>query len=247
MGADFVDGKPRACIWLQNVNQADFMAVPTVAERVDRVRAMRLESSKAATRKKAETPWLFDEIRLPNTSRFLACPTVTSGKRKYIPLGLVDNELIPGNKLYFISDDSLYTFGVLSSLFHNAWTRVVAGRLKSDYNYSNTVVYNNFVWPQPTMEQRTKIEQCAQAVLDARAAHESRSLAQMYDGISPLPEGVSQSEAKKFDQREFDDLRTAHDALDSAVEAAYGVDFHSDEEKIVAHLFKLYAKKTGGE
>lgn len=247
MGADFVDGKPRACIWLQNVNQADFMAVPTVAERVDRVRAMRLESSKAATRKKAETPWLFDEIRLPNTSRFLACPTVTSGKRKYIPLGLVDNELIPGNKLYFISDDSLYTFGVLSSLFHNTWTRVVAGRLKSDYNYSNTVVYNNFVWPQPTMEQRTKIEQCAQAVLDARAAHESRSLAQMYDGISPLPEGVSQSEAKKFDQREFDDLRTAHDALDSAVEAAYGVDFHGDEEKIVAHLFKLYAKKTGGE
>lgn len=150
MGADFVDGKPRACIWLQDVNKANFMAVPIVADKVDRVRAMRLESSKAATRKKAETPWLFDEIRLPSTSKFLACPTVTSGKRKYIPLGLVDNELIPGNKLYFISDNSLYTFGVLSSLFHNAWTRVVAGRLKSDYNYSNTVVYNNFVWPQPT-------------------------------------------------------------------------------------------------
>ena len=247
MGADFVDGKPRACIWLQGVDQAAFMAVPTVAERVNRVRAMRLESSKAATRKKAETPWLFDEIRLPKTRRFLACPTVTSGKRKYIPLGLVDDELIPGNKLYFISDDSLYTFGILSSLFHNAWTRVVAGRLKSDYNYSNTVVYNNFVWPQPTPEQRSSIERCAQAVLDARAAHENRSLAQMYDGISPLPEGVSQSEAKKFDQREYDDLQAAHEALDVAVEAAYGVDFHGDEEKIVAHLFKLYAEKTESE
>lgn len=245
MGADFVDGKPRACLWLQHVNQADFMAVPIVADRVDRVRAMRLESSKAATRKKAESPWLFDEIRLPSASRFLVCPTVTSGKRKYIPLGLIDNGLIPGNKLYFISDDSLYTFGVLSSLFHNAWTRAVTGRFKSDYNYSNTVVYNNFVWPQPTTEQKKTIELCAQAVLDARAAHEFRSLAQMYDGISPLPEEASQSETKKFDLREYDDLRTAHAALDAAVEAAYGVDFNGDEEKIVAHLFKLYTQKIG--
>lgn len=247
MGADFVDGKPRACLWLQEAEKAEFMAVSAVAERVEKVRGMRLASSKAATRKKANTAWLFDEIRLPKTRRFLACPTVTSGKRKYIPIGLVDSSLIPGNKLYFISDESPYTFGILCSLMHNAWTRVVAGRLKSDYNYSNTVVYNNFVWPEPSAGQREQIESCATAVLEARANHPDRTLAQMYDGISPKPDGVSPSESKKFDQREYDDLRDAHAALDATVEAAYGVDFNGDEEKIVAHLFKLYAEKTGGE
>ena len=230
MGADFVDGKPRSCLWLYKEDPEEFLSIPIIAERVDKVRNQRLASSKKATRKKAETPWLFDEIRLPQTDCLIACPTVTSGRREYVPMGLVEKGLIPGNKLYFISDSSLYTFGVLQSLFHNSWVRVVAGRLKSDYNYSNTIVYNNFIWPDPTPKQREAIEACAQAVLDARDNYPDKSLADLYDP-DKMPE----------------DLLAAHKALDRAVEASYGVDFDGDEEKIVAHLFKLYAEATKGE
>ena len=144
-------------------------------------------------------------------------------------MGFVTDGMIPGNKLYFVASDSLYVFGILMSQFHNAWMRLVAGRLKSDYNYGNTIVYNNFIWPDATAEQRERIEKCAQAVLDARAAHPDASLADMYnpDNDFLVP-----------------DLMKAHANLDAAVEAAYGVDFDGDEEKIVAHLFKLYAQKT---
>ena len=126
-----------------------------------------------------------------------------------------------------MEDAGLYEFGVLSSLTHNAWMRRVTGRLKSDYQYSGAIVYNNFVWPNPTDDQRAAIESCAQAVLDAREAHPDRSLADLYD-----PDKMPS------------DLLAAHKALDAAVEAAYGVDFGGDEEKIVAHLFKLYAELT---
>ena len=135
--------------------------------------------------------------------------------------------MIPGDKLFFISNGDLYEFGVLESTFHNAWMRTVAGRLKSDYSYSNTIVYNNFVWPNPTPERRAAIEACAQGVLDARETHTGSTLAYLYD-----PDKMPA------------DLLAAHKALDAAVEAAYGVDFNGNEEKIVAHLFKLYAELT---
>ena len=138
--------------------------------------------------------------------------------------------MIVSDKLLVMADANLYIFGVMSSLFHNAWIRVVAGRLKSDFTYSVNVVYNNFIWPDPTSEQRETIEKCAQSVLDARANHPGKSLADLYD-----PDKMP------------DDLLKAHQALDAAVEAAYGVDFNGDEEKIVAHLFKLYAEKTAGK
>ena len=137
-------------------------------------------------------------------------------------------------------------FGVLSSCFHNAWMRVVCGRLKSDYRYS-PAVFNSFAYPAPTSDQRKYIEQCAQKVLDARAKHKGDSLAQMYDGISPMPENPTKADLKKYNLHKYDDLHNAHKALDAAVEAAYGVDFNGDEEKIVAHLFKLYAEKTAGK
>ena len=155
-------------------------------------------------------------------------------------MGFIDNGMIPGNMLYFVPSSSLYVFGLMMSQFHNAWMRVVAGRLKSDYRYANTVVYNNFVWPGVTRETldvpvedavapevRSRIEACAQAVLDARAAHSGKTLADLYD-----PDKMPT------------DLLSAHQALDAAVEAAYGVDFSGDEERIVAHLFKLYAELT---
>ena len=227
MGAEFINGIPRYCLWMVGIEPSELRSMPLVEARVEAVRAFRLLSKKAPTRRKAETPWLFDEVRSPNGDGYIALPVVSSGRRDYIPMGFVSNGMIPGNKLFFISDAGLYEFGVLESRFHNAWMRVVAGRLKSDYSYSNTIVYNNFVWPSPSESQREDIERCAQAVLDARASHQGQSLADLYD-------------AKYMPT----DLRRAHHALDRAVEAAYGADFNGDEERIVAHLFRLYTERA---
>ena len=228
MGADFINGNPRYCLWLKDATPKDLVSMPRVMERVRAVADFRMQSKKAATRRKAETPWLFDEIR--ETGRtYIGVPAVSSGRRRYVPMGFVDNGMIPGNKLYFIPDATVYDFGILMSQFHNAWMRMVAGRLKSDYNYANTIVYNNFVWPEPTDADRAEVERCAQAVLDARATYGGSTLADMYD---PDNEFL------------YPMLTKAHRALDAAVEAAYGVDFGGDEEKIVAHLFGLYAEKT---
>ena len=229
MGAEFIKGQERWCLWLVGITLEELASMPLVKKRVDAVREMRLASSKEATVKKAETPWLFDEIR-ERGDIYIGVPTVSSERRVYIPMGFVTNGMIPGNKLYFVSSSSTFVFGILTSLFHNAWMRVVAGRLKSDYNYANTIVYNNFIWPEPTPEQRETIETLAQAVLDARANYPDKSLANLY-----APDKTPS------------DLLAAHKALDKAVEAAYGVDFDGDEEKIVAHLFKLYAEKTSGK
>lgn len=239
MGEDFIKGKPRYCIWLPDVDVAEWSEVEEVANRVAAVKEMRLASSKEATRKKAETPWRFDEIR-ETGDVYIGVPKVSSERRSYIPMGFVDDGMIPGDKLYFIPTDALYVFGLMMSQFHNAWMRVVAGRLKSDYSYANTIVFNNFVWPGVTRETldvpveeavspevRARIESCAQAVLDARAAHPGKTLADLYD-----PDKMPM------------DLLSAHQALDAAVEAAYGVDFDGDEERIVAHLFELYAQLT---
>ena len=229
MGADFINGKPRYCLWLKDAAPKDLSSMPHVMERVRAVAAYRAQSTKAATRKKAETPWLFDEIRETGPS-YIGVPKVSSGRRRYIPMGFVDNGMVPGDKLYFIPNASVYDFGILMSQFHNAWMRMVAGRLKSDYSYANTIVYNNFVWPDPTDALRGEVERCAQAVLDARSSYEGSTLADMYDPDNDFL---------------YPALTKAHKALDAAVEAAYGVDFNGDEEKIVAHLFKLYAEKTG--
>lgn len=145
-------------------------------------------------------------------------------------MGFVGPEIFCSNKVRLIPNASLYHYGILQSQFHNACVRIVTGRLKDDYQYSANIDYNNFVWPEPTESQREEVERCAQAVLDARDAQEGATLADMYD---PKNETF------------FPELMTAHKALDDAVEAAYGVDFGGDEEKIVAHLFNLYAKKVG--
>ena len=229
MGADFINGKSRYCLWLKDATPKELSSMPRVMDRVRAVAEYRAASTKVATRKKAETPWLFDEIR--ETGRtYIGVPAVSSGRRKYVPMGFVDNGMIPGNKLYFVPDATIYDFGILMSQFHNAWMRMVAGRLKSDYNYANTIVYNNFVWPESSDAERTEVERCAQAVLDARAAYEGSTLADMYDPDNDFL---------------YPALMRAHRELDTAVEAAYGVDFNGDEEKIVAHLFKLYAEKVG--
>ena len=226
MGNEFINKIERYCLWLLDITTDELQDMPLIYERVCAVREMRLLSAKAATRKRAETPWLFDEVRYPK-GIYIGIPKVSSSRRKYIPFGFVTNGMIPGDKLFFVETDSPYHFGILMSQFHNAWMRTVAGRLKGDYSYSNTIVYNNFVWPEATNLQKESIERTAKAILDTRSNYPNKSLADLYD-----PDKMPA------------DLLAAHKANDSAVEAAYGVDFNGDEEKIVAHLFKLYAEKA---
>ena len=226
MGKDFIQRKPRYCIWLVGANPSDLKKCPSILQRVSNVREFRMKSTKAATRAKADTPTLFDEIREPQTA-YVGFPTVSSGARSYIPVDYLPQEIIPGNKIYFMQDASLYHFGVVVSLVHMAWNRMVCGRLKSDYNYSNTIVYNNFPWPQPTEVQRQKIEQTAQAILDARNLYPTSSLADLYDETVMPPE-----------------LRKAHRANDAAVLEAYGFPKDATESDIVARLFKMYQELT---
>ena len=226
MGKDFIQRKPRYCIWLVGANPAELKKCPTILQRVAKVRDYRLMSTKAATRAKADTPTLFDEIREPKTA-YVGFPTVSSGARQYIPVDYLSQDIIPGNKIYFMQDASLYHFGVVVSLVHMAWNRLVCGRLKSDYNYSNTIVYNNFPWPQPTEAQKNKIEQAAQAILEARALYPDSSLADLYDSLTMPPE-----------------LRKAHRANDAAVLEAYGFPKDAPESDIVARLFKMYQELT---
>lgn len=222
MGKDFLERKPRYCLWLKDANPALLRQCHQVMERVQKVREFRLKSSKAATRQKAETPTLFDEIREP-MSNYVALPTVSSERRRFIPIDYLSNEIIPGNKLYFMQGASLYHFGVLTSSVHMAWMRATCGRLEMRYNYSNTIVYNNFPWPNPTEAQKAKIEQTAQAILDARAKFPDCSLADLYDEVAMPPE-----------------LRKAHQENDRAVMVAYGFDTKMIESEFVAELFRMY-------
>ena len=163
-----------------------------------------------------------------NPDAFIALPKVSSENRKYIPMGYLGKEVIAGDKLFMIPDADLYLFGVLTSNVHMAWMRAVTGRLKSDYSYSINIVYNNFPFCNPTPEQKTKIEQTAQAILDARAKYPDSSLADLYDELTMPPE-----------------LRTAHQQNDRAVMQAYGFPIKGfTESDCVAELMKLYQKLT---
>lgn len=222
---ELINGFVRYCLWLKNAPD-QILEIPEIRQRLDSVRDFRAASTAKPTRDKAKTPHLFFS-NPQGDGAYLAIPRVSSERRRYIPIAFLTPETIASDGVSIINDASLYHFGVLTSQFHNAWMRTVAGRLKSDYRYSGGVVYNNFIWPDPTAEQKQKIEQLAQSILDIRDSYSGKSLADLYD-----PDKMPS------------DLLAAHKALDKAVEEAYGVDFDGDEEKIVAHLFKLYAEAT---
>ena len=216
----------RWCLWLIGVSPSELRQMPNVMKRITAVRDFRLSSSKAATRKFADYPTRFMEIRQPDTD-YILIPSHSSENRKYIPIGYMSSDVIVGNACFAIADASLYTFGILTSNIHMAWVRAVCGRIKSDYRYSNDIVYNNFPWPSPTEEQRAKIEQTAQAILDARALYPDCTLADLYDDVAMPPE-----------------LRSAHRNNDRAVMAAYGFPTKMTESECVAELMKLYQKLT---
>ena len=226
MGKEFINNIERYCIWLVGANPSDIRKCPSIMKHIEMVRQYRLSSTAFSTVKIAETPTLFAQIAQPNKD-FVAIPKVSSCRRRYIPIGFLSKDIIAGDKLFIIPDAEIYHFGVLTSNVHNAWMRLVAGRLKSDYSYTSTMVYNTFPWPSPTEEQKVKIEQTAQAILDARAIYPDSSLADLYDEVTMPPE-----------------LRKAHQANDRAVMEAYGFPVKNDftESKCVAELFKLYQR-----
>ena len=225
---EYINNKERYCLWLVNATPTDIRNSPFIRNRIEQVRQFRLCSPKKATQISAETSTMFQEVRQPDTD-YMIVPRVSSENRRYIPIGFMPSDIIVNDSVQIIPNATLYHFGILESNVHMAWMRAVCGRLKSDYRYSKDVVYNNFPWPNPTDEQRTKIEQTAQAILDARALYPDSSLADLYDELTMPVE-----------------LRRAHQDNDRAVMAAYGFPVKTmTESQCVAELFKLYQELIG--
>ncbi len=221
---EYINNKKRYCLWLVGVSPAELRKMPEVMKRVEACRQDRLQG--ADDRKKlAEAPTLFREVKNPVS--YIIVPRVSSENRRYIPLGFLDDSVIPTDSAVIIPDAMLYHFGVLTSNVHMAWMRTVCGRLKSDYRYSKDIVYNNFPFPEPTPEQREHIERTAQAILNARAKYPDCSLADLYDELTMPSE-----------------LRKAHQQNDLAVMNAYGFDRKITESECVAELMKMYQNLT---
>ena len=227
VGADeFINGKTRWCLWLKNISPNLINSIPYIKQKVSAVQELRENSSRDATKRLALTPFLFGEIRQPEKGNYLLIPSTSSERRRYIPIGFLDSSIIATNANLIVPNATLYEFGILTSNVHNAWMRVVAGRLKSDYRYSATIVYNNFPWPNPTKEQQAKIEKTAQAILNARTIYKDCSLADLYDDVAMTPE-----------------LRKAHQLNDKAVMEAYGFwGKVKTESECVSELMKMYQK-----
>jgi len=228
---EFIHQRPRYCLWLGDCSPAELRKMPHCMKRIEAVRETRLASTSAGTRKLADRPTRFHVENMPKEN-YIIVPSVSSEKRRYIPMGFMPSTVLASNLVLIIPDASLYHFGVLESNVHMAWMRAVCGRLKSDYRYSKDIVYNNFPWPTPTDIQQAKIEQTAQAILDARALYPDSSLADLYDEVTMPPE-----------------LRRAHQQNDRAVMEAYGFPVSRDftESDCVARLFELYQKMVGEE
>ena len=249
-GTELINNKPnqndklRYTLWLEGISPAELRSMPAVMERIAACKAAREKSPAAAIRKFAATPHLYAQRTQPNIPKLndegkpiedekeqynLLVPRVSSEKRNYVPMGYVSREVVTNDQVQIIPDASLYHFGVLMSRVHMAWMRAVCGRLEMRYRYSKDIVYNNFPWPTPTEEQKAKIEQTAQAILDARTLYPDSSLADLYDELTMPVE-----------------LRKAHQDNDRAVMQAYGFPVKSTftESLCVAELFKLYQKLT---
>ena len=226
---EFINRRPRWCLWLGEADPVELLKLPECIKRIESVRDFRASSTRPATKKLADTPTRFGTENIP-TSNYLLIPKVSSERRQYIPVGFMEPGDLSSDLVFIIPYATLYHFGVLTSSIHNAWMRAVAGRLKSDYRYSKDIVYNNFPWPLPTNTQEKKIEQSAQAILDAREKYPEASFADMYGNLILFPE-----------------LMKAHRANDAAVLEAYGFPKDASESDIVARLFKMYQELTAKE
>lgn len=223
---EFINRTPRWCLWLGDANPVDLLKLPECMKRITAVREFRLSSKRAGTIKLADYPTRFHFENMPKCN-YLLIPEVSSEKRYYIPIGFMSPEVLSSNLVRIVSNATLYHFGILTSVVHNAWVRTVSGRLKSDYRYSNDIVYNNFPWPTVTSKQYEKIEQTAQAILEAREQYPDATLADMYSNMMLFPK-----------------LQQAHCTNDAAVMEAYGFDKNLDESQIVTLLLQCYQKLT---
>ena len=222
----FINNKRKYCLWLGNCSPTELKRMPKCLERIENVRTFRAASKRASTLKYADYPTRFPTENMPSTN-YLVVPEVSSQRRRYLPIGFMTPDILCSNKLRLMPNGSTYHFGILESNVHMAWMRAICGRLKSDYDYSIAVVYNNFPWPSPSPEQKAKIEQTAQGILDARALYPDSSLADLYDPLTMPPE-----------------LRKAHDRNNIAVMKAYGFPTSMSEADCVAALMKMYQKLT---
>jgi hypothetical protein len=227
MGSEeLINGIERWCLCVRNVPPEKLRTMPEVMRRVEAVAAFRAASNSEPTRKLAKTPTRFHVENFPS-GKFLAIPGVSSERRPYIPIQFLGNDTLASNLLLVVSPAAIFDFGILSSVAHMAWMRLVAGRLKSDYRYSVKLVYNNFPWPEPSASQRRAVEAAAQGVLDSRAEHPSATLADLYDPRTMPP-----------------NLAKAHVALDLAVDRCYRSEPFTSEPERVEFLFALYDKLT---
>lgn len=225
---EFIQGIERFCLWLVDLNPSILRNMPKVLERLDRVRKMREVSTDPKTREMAKTPWLFRET--DNFESFVAIPEVSSERRYYIPIGFLNKETIPSNKLQILPNATLWHFGILTSEMHMSWIRYTCGRMKSDFQYSAGIVYNNFPWPEKPSEKHVKeVESAAQGILNARLQFSNNSLADLYDRnfMPPI-------------------LIKAHKAMDKAVDLCYRSQPFPNETKRIEFLFELYDKYTAG-
>ena len=226
-GGDFINGNVRYCLWLKDAPLNEIRHIPFIQERIERVKNFRLASTKARTRHWANFPTLFSEDRQP-TTRYLMFPKVSSERRAYIPFAYVEPEFIINNTASFIPDASLYLFGILESKMHMAWMSYVCGRMKSDFIYSNKIVYNNYPWPENVNEKQTKaVEKAVESVLSARKEFPTYSLADLYDPLTMPPVLVK-----------------AHQELDKAVDLCYRPQPFINAAKRIEFLFELYEKYT---
>jgi type I restriction-modification system DNA methylase subunit len=228
LGADeFINNLERWCIWLADVDVSKWRHIKPIYERVEQVKLLRLESTREATRKLAKTPYLFGEIR-QEKGEYILIPRHSSENREYIPIGFFDDMTICGDANLMVPSASLYDFSILTSKMSMAWVKTVCGRIKSDFRYSNTIVYNNFPWPlSPSKEAEERCNTAASSILKARSNNSSSNLASLYDPLTmPL------------------DLRESHENNDRAVDKAYGYKGKDDDASRVAFLLKLYEEQT---
>lgn len=224
---EFINNIERWFLIINRIPPDELLKMPLVIKRLDMIREYRLNSNSIQTKKLAEFPAKFHFENMP-TEKYLVIPQTSSGRRRYVPMGFLNPDIMVNNKLQIMKNAGLYEFGILSSNVHNAWLRTVAGRLRDDFTYSVSVVYNTFPWPSPTDEQKVKIEQTAQGILDARKFYPNNCLADMYGEYMYM----------------FPKLLTAHQNNDRAVMRAYGFDIKTTtESSCVAALMELYQEK----
>lgn len=220
--SEFIKGKHRYCLWLNNVNPNEYRKIDFIKKRIEKVKCFREQSKKRVTRESAKVPMLFQQIRQPN-SNYLVIPRHTTSEREYIPVGFMSPTDIAGDAVLVVPNTSLFEFGIITSSVHMSWVKVVAGRLGNGYRYSAKIVYNNFPWPDINDKQKKKILETAQTILNVRKLYPESSLADLYD---PLTMPI--------------ELRKAHEANDKAVLKAYGLKPSETEQEIIQYLFEMY-------